>query len=211
MISGALAMTTRRGVPLTNKERRQHDAEQALVRSDDRKAIAEKAKAEGARKVTILQDGKRRDVWARPHSYRAMGFQDHQIHAAERFEGDWSAAYSTIRGQGFEPAVDGSGAPHRIHFARVDAQTTLRAIAGAIGKRSWEVVVAVVINGATITGMAKAAKLDVRAIRQIVNDAFDDLDGVYAAGRKKDRTWEAVERYNLQCAEMIERAEREVG
>ena len=199
-----------RGVLLTPKELAQHNAQLALARSDDRKAVAEKAKAVGMTKITIRgQDGAVVDVWARPQSYRAMGLQDHHIHAAERFEGDWTAAYSSLRGQGFEFAVDGSSTPHKIHFARVDAQTRLAACEHYLRARAFEIVKAVAIHGATVTGIMRMTKRDNRAVKADIESAFNDLDGFYHDGRRKDPMWEYLEQFNQERAALIEAAERD--
>lgn len=201
-----------RGVLLTTRELAQHNAQLALVRADDRKAVAEKAKAAGLRKIQIRgEDGEIVETWASAQSYRAMGFEDHQIHAAERFETDWAAAYSTIRGQGFEMAVDGSGAPHRVHFVRVDAQTRLAACEAYLRNRAYAIVKSVVIYGATVTGIMRETKRDNRAVKADIEQAFNDLDAFYHDNRRKDPMWEYLERFNQERAELIERAERAVG
>lgn len=211
--AGVTAMAaTRHGTPLTNKERVQFEAEQAEVRRVDKEVVATRAKAAGMKKRTLrADDGSVQEVWSFAASYHAMGFQDHQIHAAERFGRDWEAAYRTIKGQGFEFGVDGGRSRHGAHLSQVDAQTRLHACRGYVGKRGFEVIVAIVVNGAAIRDLAPRARTHDRNIRQDIDNAFNDLDGFYTGTRHKDRIWEAVEKFNAERAAMIELAEREVG
>lgn len=214
MIGEAQTMAnTRHGVPLTQRERAQHEGELAAVRADDRKALGERCKAAGMRKVTVrAQDGTVQEVWSFSASYHAMKFQDHQIHAAERFGRDWEAAYRTLKGQGYEASVDGSRSRHGSHFAQVDAQTRLRACETYLGKRGYEIVRAVVVYGATPREIHAMGGKEHVTVKSDMDVAFNDLDAFYqGASRRKDRTWEAFERFNAERAAMIEQAEREVG
>lgn len=156
-------------------------------------------------------NGSVQEVWTFAASYHAMGFQDHQIHAAERFGRDWEAAYRTLKGQGYEASVDGARSRHGAHFSQVDAQSRLAACQKELGRRAFDIVTAIAIYGATIREIAPRAQVDTRNIRQEVDNAFNDLDAFYTGTRTKDRTWDAIERFNAERAAMIEQAEREVG
>lgn len=213
MYAGVTAMAaTRHGAPLSNKERIQHEAEQAEDRRQDKELVATRAKAAGMKKRTVrADDGSVQEVWSFAASYHAMGFQDHQIHAAERFGRDWEAAYRTIKGQGFEFGVDGSRSVHRLHFSQVDAQSRLQACEQYLGRRSYEIVRAVVIHGATAREIHAWGGKDHRSVKGDMDVVFNDLDAFYTGTRRKDRTWDAIERFNAERAAMIEQAEREVG
>ena len=192
--------------------RAQVAAEQATQRAKDQKELAEKAKAQGMKRRRVrAPDGSVREVWCYSTSYHAMGFQDHQIAAAEQFAQDWETAFRGLRGQSFEPGVDGGSNAHRFHSATVMAQGRISQCKKYLGERTWEIVKAIVINGATITGMKGQARTHDRNLRQEVDNAFNDLDAFYSGSRRKDRTWEAFERFNMERAEMIAQAEREVG
>lgn len=178
----------------------------------NRKIEAKRMKDAGLRLHKVrADDGTVRDAWCLPMSWQAMGFQDHQKHAAERFGRDWEAAYRGLRGQSFEPGVDGRGNAHRFHEVQIMAQTRIRECEAYLGKRTWEIVVAVVAHGATVREMAELSGVDNRNIRTELETALNDLDGFYSKNRIKDRTWEAFERFNVLRSEMIEQAEREVG
>lgn len=212
MIGEMMAVKSNRGIPLTTKERAQHEAELAAVRSDEKHAIAEKARAAGMKMRKVrAPDGTVQDVWSFPASYYAMGFQDHQIHAAERFGRDWEAAYRGLKGQGFEPGVDGGRSIHGAHHSQVDAQGRLARCREALGKRAWEIVVAVVVHGATAREIHSMGGKENRTVKSDMDVAFNALDGFYSGSNSKDRTWTAFEQFNAVRAAMIERAEREVG
>lgn len=203
---------SRRGAPLTGKERGQYEAEQAEVRRLDKQTIAERAKAAGMKKRQMRDaEGRMVDVWMFSTSLVAMNFDAFQIAAAEKFGRDWEVAYRTLRGQTFEPSVDGARSRHGAHFSQVDAQAKIQACEQYLGKRSFEIVRAVVIYGATVRGLVSLVKADARNIRTELENAFNDLDAFYTGGRKKDRTWEAIEKFNMERAALIEAAEREVG
>jgi hypothetical protein len=204
---------TRHGVPLTTKERLAFESEQAEARRMDKQALAEKCKAAGMKKRTMIgPDGKTQvEVWAYSSSYHAMGFQDHQIYAAERFARDWETAYRTLKGQRFEAGVDGGRSIHGAHFAQIEAQSRLAECLAYLGQRAFQIVVGVVVNGATLRVISALGGKDPRAIKADMESAFDDLDAFYTGNRRKDRTWEAIEQFNAERAAMIERAEREVG
>lgn len=205
-------MAGRHGAPLTNKERAQHEAEQAEVRRLDKESVASKARASGMKKRQMrAPDGSVQEVWSFASSYHAMGFQDHQIHAAERFGRDWEAAYRTLKGQGYEASVDGARSRHGAHFSQVDAQSRLAACQKELGRRAFDIVIAIAIYGATIREIAPRAHVHDRNIRQEVDNVFNDLDAFYTGDRCKDKTWKAVEEFNAERAAMIEMAEREVG
>lgn len=202
---------SRRGEIPTSKERAQFEAQEALERAKDKMALAERCKALGMKKRQVrAYDGTIQDVWMFEASYQRMGFQDHQIHAAERFGRDWETAYRGLRGQGFEPGVDGGKTPHGPHLAQVTAQTRLAQCRQYLGERSWQIVVAVVVHGATVTGVMQAARRDHRAVRADFERAFDDLDGFYTDDRKMDRTWVEIAKFNEDRAAMIAQAERGV-
>lgn len=205
-------MATRHGTPLTNKERVQHEAEQAEVRRLDKDAVATRARAAGMKKRTMrAPDGSVQEVWSFASSYHAMGFQDHQIHAAERFGRDWEAAYRTLKGQGYEAIVDGARSRHGAHFSQVDAQARLESAREYLGKRSYDIVVAVVVHGATCREIHAMGGKEHRTVKSDMDVAFNDLNAFYTGTRRKDRTWDAIERFNAERAAMIEQAEREVG
>lgn len=211
MIGVAMA-STRHGVPLTTKERLQYDGQQAEARRRDKDLVASRAKAAGMKKRTVrADDGSVQEVWSFAASYHAMGFQDHQIAAAERFGRDWEAAYRTLKGQGYEASVDGSRSRHGAHFTQVDAQTRLDAAREYLGKRSYDIAVAVVIHGGTAREIHAMGGKEHRTVKSDMDVAFNDLDAFYHGSRRKDRTWEAFERFNAERAAMIEKAEREVG
>jgi hypothetical protein len=211
MIGVAMA-TTRHGSPLTHKERLQHEAELAEQRRREKDIIARRAKAAGMKKRQIRDsDGRVVDVWMFSASYYAMGFNAMQIAAAERFEIDWTMAYRTLKGQGYEASVDGARSMHKVHFSQVDAQSRLDAARQYLGKRSYDVVVAVVIYGATAREIHAMGGKEHRTVKSDMDVAFNDLDAFYTGNRRKDRTWDAVDRFNAERAAMIERAEREVG
>lgn len=156
-------------------------------------------------------DGSVQEVWTFAASYHAMGFQNHQITAAERFGRDWESAYRTIRAAGLEGGVDGCTPLHRRHYSQVDAFSRLRACQEYLGRRSFEIVRAVVIHGATAREIHAWGGKDHRSVKSDMDVAFNDLDAFYTGTRRKDRTWDAIERFNAERAAMIEQAEREVG
>jgi hypothetical protein len=201
----------RRGIPLTNRERAQHEAEQAAIRATEKHRVADVARARGMKRRQVrAADGTVQEVWSYESSFHAMHFEDHQIAAAERLQNEWQAAYRGLQGQGFTPGVDGGKSPHGPHMAVVAAQQNLTVCRAYLGARNYDIVVAVAIYGATIHGLAKAASRDHRAVRANVSAAFDDLDGFYSAGnRRKDQTWMAVETHIRRLAEGIAKAERD--
>jgi hypothetical protein len=169
-------------------------------------------KAMGMKKHTVrAEDGTVKEVWCFSTSYRAMGFQDHQISAAERFSRDWETAYPQLRSASMEPPVDNAGRMSAKLHRSADSHGRLMECRKAIGQRAWEIVVGVVIYGATVTGMMRTTGLNNRAISQMIDDTFDDLAGFYSGERRKDRAWTAFEEFNRERAAMIEAAEREVG
>lgn len=180
----------------------------AVVRKLDTQA--KKAAGMQLRRIRA-HDGSVQEVWTFSASYHAMGFQDHQIAAAERFGRDWEGAYRTLRGQGFEPGVDGGGARHAMHFTQVDAQTRLAACREYLGTRAYQIVVAVVVYGATARQVHKLGGKEHRTVKSDMDVAFNDLAAFYTGTRRKDRTWDAIERFNEERAALIEAAEREVG
>lgn len=180
----------------------------AIQRKIDTKA--KKAAGMVLRRIRA-DNGSIQEVWTFSHSYLTMGFQDHQIAAAERFGRDWEAAYRTIRAAGLEFGVDGGRAPHRMHHSQVDAQTRLRACEAQLGRRLYAIVVAVVIHGATSREIHAMGGKDHRSVKSDMDVAFNELDAFYHGSRPKDRTWEAFDRFNAERSAMIERAEREVG
>lgn len=211
---GELMVDTKpqRGVPLTARERAQHDAELAAERAIERKATAEKAKAAGMKLRRIrAADGTVQEVWSFAASYHAMGFQDHQIHAAERFARDWEGAYPSLRGHGFEPGVDGGGGRHGRHGAQVAAQARLQECQRYVGARGFAIIRAVVVHGATAREIHAMGGKEHRTVKSDMDVAFNSLDAFYTGSRTKDRTWQAIEEFNRVRSEMIEQAEREVG
>lgn len=187
-------------------------AQESAARAADAQELAARAKAAGMKRVQVrAEDGKVKEVWSFASSYRAMGFQDHQIHAAERFGRDWEAAYRTLKGQGYEASVDGARGVHRAHFSQVDAQSRLQACEAYLGKRSFDIVRAVVVHGATAREIHAMGGKEHRTVKSDMDVAFNDLDAFYTGTRRKDRTWDAIERFNAERAAMIEMAEREVG
>lgn len=167
-----------------------------------------------AEPVTVIDPrgiAERAEPWQGPASFRRMGFQDQQILSAELFRRDWGAAHRTLKGQTWEMPVDGQGGAHNGHLARVQAQSQLRACQEEIGRRNFEIVVAVVVNGATCQRIHAMGGNQHVVVKSDMNTAFDALDGFYHGTRRKDRTWDAIERFNAERAAMIEQAEREVG
>lgn len=177
-----------------------------------KKIEAKKMKAAGLKQRMVrAPDGSRQAVWVYSSSYHAMKFQDHQIAAAEQFSKDYETAFQGLRGMGFEPGVDGGRMAHALHTARVMAQTSIASCRGYIGERSYQIVIAIVINGATVTGMVKECGRDNRSLRADIDWAFNNLAAFYSGSRRVDQTWAAFERFNQERTELIARAEREVG
>lgn len=168
-------------------------------------------KADGFKRHHVRTDDGVHPVWARATSFRQLGFDDRQISAADRFNRDWRAAYSGLKSQSFEMAVDGGGGAHDAHIARVAAQNRLQAVQRAVGAEHWQAIVAVVINGATARKIHEIGGKENRVIMDRIGKALDALDAAYTGGMRKDRTWLAFEQFNNERAALIEQAEREVG
>jgi hypothetical protein len=200
---------SRRGVPLTQAERARHEAECAAEQIADRQAVADKAKRKGMKRRQVrAPDGTVQEVWSFASSFHAMGFQDHQIAAAERLSADWSSAYRGLRAQVYEPAVDGGRPPHGPHLAQVAAQARLAACKQYLGARAYDVAVAVAIYGATARDIHALGGKEHRTVKSDMDVAFNELDAFYSNARRKDRTWTAVEEFIRSRSEMIRAAER---
>lgn len=192
--------------------RQQVAAQVSAQRAADAQARADRAKEMGMKRVSVrADDGTVKEIWSFAASYHAMGFQNHQIHAAERFGRDYEAAYRTLRGQGYEASVDGARSRHGSHFSQVDAQSRLQACQEYLGRRGYDIVLAVVIHGATCRQIHAMGGKQHVTVKNDMDVAFNDLDAFYTGTRRKDRTWDAIERFNAERAAMIEMAEREVG
>lgn len=199
------ARNRERAEPATRNDLARHHAEQSAIKAEQSHAIAERAKAAGMKKRKVrAPDGSIQDVWSFDASYHAMGFQDHQIAAAERFNQDWEIAYSPLKGQGYEPSVDGARALHGPHAARKDAIDRLSQCKQRLGSRAWEIVVAVVRYGATSRQIHAMGGHDHRTVKQNMDAAFNDLDAFYNGGGRRDRTWIAFQRFNEERAELSE-------
>jgi hypothetical protein len=197
------------GAPLTTRDKAQHQARQSEAMRQDKEAVADRAKAAGMRKRSMRDStGTVVEVWSFASSYHAMGFDAFQIAAAENFGRDWEAAYRGLKGQGYEPSVDGARSMHGPHLSMVQAQNRLQGIRAHLGARSWEIVVAVVIHGATSREIHRMGGADHRTVKNDMNTAFNSLYGFYAQDQRKDRTWTAFERLNAERAAMIAEAER---
>jgi len=195
----------RRGEPASRNEIARHNAELSAVKAQQSQAVAERAKAAGMKKRQVrAPDGSIQEVWSFDASYHVMGFQDHQIRAAERFNQDWEVAYSPLKAQGYEPGVDGGKSLHGPHAARVSAQNRLKNCKAALGAREWEIVVAVVIHGATSREIHRLGGHDHRTVKQNMAAAFDKLDDFYHASARKDRTWIAFAKFNEDRAKALE-------
>lgn len=195
----------RRGQTLTRKERAQHSAEISAVKAERNQAMAERCRAAGMKKRSVrAPDGSIQDVWSFDASYHAMGFQDHQIRAAERFNADWEIAYSPLKGQGYEPSVDGARSLHGPHAARKDAIDRLSRCKARLGARSWEIVVAVVRYGATSREIHRMGGHDHRTVKQNMDAAFNDLDAFYHGSERRDRTWIAFAKFNEDRSALAE-------
>lgn len=200
---------SRHGVPLTVPERARHEAEMAVANAADRHALAHKAKRNGMKRRQVrAPDGTVQEVWSFASSFHAMGFQDHQIAAAERLAADWQSAYRALRAQTYEPAVDGGRPPHGPHLAQVSAQARLAACKQYLGQRAYDIAVAVAIYGATAREIHALGGKEHRTVKSDMDCAFNDLDAFYTNARRKDRTWSAVEEFIRGRSEMIREAER---
>lgn len=198
----------KRNEPATRNEISRHNAQVAAIKAEQSHAVAEQAKAAGMKKRQIRgPDGSIQDVWSFDTSYHVMGFEDHQIRAAERFNQDWEIAYSPLKGQGYEPGVDGGRSIHGPHAARVSAQERLRRCRDRLGARDWEIVVAVVIHGATSREIHRLGGHQHVTVKQNMAAAFDKLDGFYHGTARKDRTWIAFSKFNENRAKALESAQ----
>lgn len=197
-----------RGEPASRNDLARHNAAQSAIKAEQSQAVAERAKAAGMRKRQIrAADGSIQDVWSFDSSYHVMGFQEHQIRAAERLNQDWEVAYSPLKAQSYEHSVDGARSLHGPHAARVAAQERLTRCKAALGDRDWEIVVAVVIHGATSREIHRLGGHDHRTVKAMMAAAFDKLDTLYHGGGRKDRTWIAFSKFNEDRAAMLERAQ----
>lgn len=197
-----------RGELASKNDLARHNAQKSAIKAQQSHAVAEQAKAAGMKKRQVrAADGSIQEVWSFDASYHAMGFQDHQIKAAERFNEDWEVAYSPLKGQGYEPSVDGGRNPHGPHSARVAAQDRLRRCKAALGARDWEIVVAVVIHGATARQIHKIGGHDHRTVKQNMDSTFNKLDSFYHGSERRDRTWRAFSKFNEDRAAALERAQ----
>lgn len=202
-------LEARRGQILTKQEQARHVAELSAARSTEKHAVADRARHNGMKRIQIrASDGSIQDVWSFSSSFAAMGFENQQVAAAERFQGDWQTAFAGLQGQGFAPGVDGGKSQHGPHLARVSAQARLAACRAHLGARSYDFVVAISIYGATVTGITKDAGRHHKVVRANIDAAFDDLDGFYAGIRRKDRTWAVVETLIRDRAALIAKAEK---
>lgn len=177
-----------------------------------RKLESKEMKAQGYKRLLVrAHDGSVQAVWHRATSFRALGFDDRQVAAADRFYRDWQIAYSGLKGQSFEMAVDGGGGGHDAHATRVAAQGRLGVVKRHIGEAHWQAIVAVVIHGATARAIHEIGGKEHRVVMDHIDKALNALDAAYTGGVKKDRTWQAFEQFNAERAALIEQAEREVG
>lgn len=196
----------------SKKELADHIKRESEQHRIDKETIADRAKAAGMKKRQFRDaDGKIQEVWMFSASYYAMGFNALQIAAAERLEADWQAAYRSLRGQGYEASVDHARSQHGPHLAMVDAQTRLQQCKFKLGARSWEIVVAVIIHGATARELHARGAKDHVTVKDHMTVAFNDLDAFYTGSQHKDRTWSAIEAFNAERAAMIAAAEQGVG
>jgi hypothetical protein len=186
-------------------------AEAAAQRYQDQQELAERAKAAGMKRRRVrAANGEVKEVWCFTASYQAMGFDDRQIAAAAQFERDWECAYRGLKAQSFEPGVDGGKTMHNAHVSQVHAQNKLGMCKMALGIRSWNLVVAVVVYGASSRKITELGGKDHRTVKSDMDVAFNDLDAFYTGNRTKDRTWNAVEEFIRERSELIEEAERVV-
>lgn len=197
----------RRGQPASRNEIAAARAEEAARRAAEKHAVAEKAKAAGMKKRQIrAPDGSIQEVWSFDTSYHAMGFQEHHIRAAERFAQDWEIAYRVLKGQGFEPSVDGARSIHGPLGSILLAQDRLAKCKKALGEDGWLIVTGVVIYGATCRQIHKLGGHDHRTIKAMMDAAFNKLDAFYHGTPRKDRTLIAFSRFNEDRAAMLEGA-----
>ncbi|MDB5600795.1 MAG: hypothetical protein JWN71_2839 [Xanthobacteraceae bacterium] len=200
---------SRHGVPLSPPERARHEAEFAAANAADRHALGQKARRNGMKRRQVrAADGSVQEVWSFASSFHAMGFQDHQIAAAERLAAEWQSAYRALRAQTYEPAVDGGRPPHGPHLAQVSAQARLAACKQYLGQRAYDIAVAVAIYGATAREIHALGGKEHRTVKSDMDVAFNELDAFYTNTRRKDRTWTAVEEFIRGRADMIREGER---
>lgn len=187
----------RRGQPASRNEIAAARAEEAARRAAEKHAVAEKAKAAGMKKRQLrAPDGSIVEVWSYATSYHAMGFQDHQIRAAERFAQDWEIAYRVLKGQGFEPSVDGARSIHGPLGSILLAQDRLKRCKRALGEDGWLIVTGVVIYGATARQIHKMGGHEHRVVKAMMDAAFNKLDAFYHGTPRKDRTLIAFSKFN---------------
>jgi hypothetical protein len=140
-----------------------------------------------------------------------MGLSTELIAACERLCKDYDCAHRGIKGQSWEMPVDGGRSAHGAHFLQVQASTRLRACLAEVGRRNYEIAIGVIQGATAQTIHARGGNQHVVVKADIVT-AMMAVDAFYhGTTRRKDRTWEAFESFNAERAEMIERAEREVG
>jgi hypothetical protein len=195
----------------TRNDLSRHNARIAAEREAHREEVNRVAKAAGMkRRVVRADDGSLEQVWAWDQSYVSMGFEAHQIEAAERFDRDWIIAYSPLKGQSYEPSVDG-GSPDAPHIARIQAQRRLNALRIHLGGRDWEIVVAVVRHGATARQVAGGNGRARAEYAIAISAAFNRLDAWYHPTRdnpRKDRTWRSFAELNAERAAIAERVRK---
>lgn len=197
----------RRGEPASRNEIAAARAQDAARRAAEKHAIAEQAKAAGMKKRQVrAPDGSIQEVWSFDASYHAMGFQEHQIRAADRFGQDWEIAYRVLKGQGYEPGVDGGRSIGGPLGSIILAQDRLAKCKKALGEDGWLIVVGVVIYGATARQIHKMGGHEHRTVKAMMDAAFNKLDAFYFGTPRKDRTLIAFSRFNEDRAAMLEQA-----
>lgn len=197
----------KRNEPASRNDISRHNAQVAAIKAEQSHAVAERAKAAGMKKRQVRgPDGSIQDVWSFDASYHAMGFQEHQIRAADRFGQDWEIAYRALKGQGYEPGVDGGRSIHGPLGSIILAQERLARCKKALGEDGWMIVVGVVIYGATARQIHKMGGHEHRTVKAMMDAAFNKLDAFYHGTPRKDRTLIAFARFNEGRAAMLEEA-----
>ncbi len=121
----------------------------------------------------------------------------------ERFIRDYEACGSDLRSRGFDIGSGGGGLPFPV--VKVDAAKRLVELQKFLGNGEFDLVVAVVIYGATATELHAHGGEEHAVIRREIKDAVDRMAGFYTPGRTmRKRTWDAAIR-------KVQEAEREVA
>jgi hypothetical protein len=199
------AKNSRIGVPLSPKEKRQHDSEQHAQRRAERKQDDERASKYGLTKRKVrAPDGSVKNVWTAPNTFDSMRLEDHQADALTKFTNAFSLAESVgLKAAGLEPGVDGGSADfHARHLKRNEAQRHIDQVRAFFGERQWSIFMAF-FHGMTSRRAHELKGPEHRTVTEAARSLLDDLSQFYTGKRRVDPLWNASRVYLEEVKEKL--------